>query len=264
MAELRAACHRLWLLGHVHKPALHEADGCASVLYPGSPQGMDPGETGTHGPWLLELDGSPRLRPRHVPMCRVRYEEIEISVGGAATADELRNCILRGLQARLKGFCNDCGPLELVSARLVLTGRTPLHRRLRELVRDIEPDLELRVDPFDCRVERITFQTRPAIDLAELARGSGPPAALARLLGDLEREGPAPNGAASPAAGLLDDLTRKLGEVWEARPYLPLCRSTDAERPAEGAPDAARARLLLRDQGLLLLDEMLAQKDGTA
>jgi hypothetical protein len=197
-------------------------------------------------------------------MCRVRYEEIEISVGGAATADELRNCILRGLQARLKGFCNDCGPLELVSARLVLTGRTPLHRRLRELVRDIEPDLELRVDPFDCRVERITFQTRPAIDLAELARGSGPPAALARLLGDLEREGPASNGAASPAAGLLDDLTRKLGEVWEARPYLPLCRSTDAERPAEGAPDAARARLLLREQGLLLLDEMLAQKDGTA
>ena len=257
LAELRATCHRLWLLGHVHKPALHDGDGCAAVLYPGSPQGMDPGETGAHGPWLLDLDGQPRVRPRQVPMCRVRYERLEIDVAGAATIDDLRSRVIKSLRRHLESFCEGCGPLELVSCRLVLTGRTPLHRQLRQIALDMQPDLELRVDPFDARIERIDLQTRPAIELAELSRGAGAPAALARLLTELQT---APRDPA--AAGLVNQLVRSLGDVWEARPYTPLNRSADPERPPEPAPDDAKARRLLLDQGMLLLDELLAQKEG--
>jgi DNA repair exonuclease SbcCD nuclease subunit len=257
LADLRATCHRFWLLGHVHKPGLHEADGCCTVLYPGSPQGMDPGETGAHGPWLLDMNGAPRLRPRQVVTSRVRYERLEIDVGGAATADDVRSRVLKGMRSHLDPVCAGCGPLEFVSCRLVLTGRTALHRQLRRFAAEMAAELEVPVGSVIARIEKVDVETRPAIDLPGLARGGGPPAALARLLTDLQ------DGSREPATvALINRLVQELSGVWEARPYLPLNSSGDAERPPAPAPDDARARRVLLDQGMLLLDELLAQKEG--
>ena len=257
LAELRNTCHRFWLLGHVHKSSLHEADGCCTVLYPGSPQGMDPGETGAHGPWLLDLNGQTRLRPRQVPTCLVRYERLEIDVGGAATVDDVRTRVLKGLRGHLEPVCKGCGPLELVSCRLVLAGRTPLHRQLRRIAAEMQADLEVPSGAVIARVEKVDVATRPAIELPELARGGGPPAVLARLLIDLHAE-----TRDSATEALAERLAGELSGVWEARPYLPLNSSADPERPPEPAPDGARARRILFDQGMLLLDELLAQKEG--
>jgi DNA repair exonuclease SbcCD nuclease subunit len=258
LADLRGTCHRFWLLGHVHKPALHEADGCCTVLYPGSPQGMDPGETGPHGPWLLDLNGQPRLRPRHLQTCVVRYERLEVDVGGTAGKEQLQSRVIRALRQHLHACADSCETLKLVSFRLVLTGRTVMHRQLRQFCREIQPDLELAAGDVEARIEKIDVETRPAIDLPELARGAGAPAALARLLSDLS------SGAREPATvSLVDQLVRELGGVWEARPYLPLNRPADVEHPPEAAPDDQAARSLLLDRGLLLLDELLAQKEAT-
>ena len=257
LSGLRGTCHRFWLLGHVHKPGLYEADGCCTVLYPGSPQGMDPGEGGAHGPWLLDLNGQARPKPRQVPTCRVRYEQLEIDVGGAATVDEIRSRVIKAIRSHLESFSDGCGPLELVSCRLVLTGRTALHRQVRQLAREMQPDLEMTVGPFDSRIERIDVATRPAIDLPGLARGGGPPATLARLLCDLQA-----GSSQAATVELVDKLARELGGVWEARPYVPLNTPADAERPPAPAPDESRCRRLLFDQGLVLLDELLAQKEG--
>jgi DNA repair exonuclease SbcCD nuclease subunit len=258
LAELRRTCHRFWLLGHIHKPALHEADGCCSVLYPGSPQGMDPGETGCHGPWLLDVNGQTRLRPRQVATCRVRYEQLNVGVGGASNVDEVRTRVLQALRSNLEPICEQCGPLELVSCRLVLSGRTPLHRQLRRIAADMQGELEIPIGSVTAQIEKIDVEARPAIELQELARGGGPPGALARLLLDLQMGGREP-----VTAVLVDKLVGALGAVWEARPYLPLNYTGDAERPAEPAPDEAKARRVLIDQGLVLLDELLAQKEGT-
>ena len=54
-AELNSTGVTLWLLGHVHKPDYDKAVGGPPVLYPGSPQALDPGEGGPHGPWLIEI-----------------------------------------------------------------------------------------------------------------------------------------------------------------------------------------------------------------
>jgi len=257
LSDLRRTCHRFWLLGHIHKPALHEAEGCCSVLYPGSPQGMDPGETGCHGPWLLDVDGQARLRPRQVPTGRVRYEAVHVDIGGAATVDEVRTRVLHSLRSHLEPVCEDCGPLELVSCRLVLRGRTPLHRQLHRITAEMQAELEVPVGPVTAKIEKADVETRPAIELEELARGGGSPATLARLLLDLQA------GAREPAAvALVDTLVHNLGAVWEARPYLPLNYTGDTERPAEAAPDESQARRILLEHGLVLLDELLAQKEG--
>jgi DNA repair exonuclease SbcCD nuclease subunit len=257
LAELRRTCYRFWLLGHIHKPALHETDGCCPVLYPGSPQGMDPGETGCHGPWLLDVNGQTKLRPRQVPTCRVRYEQVEVDLGGAESVDDVRSRVLRALRAQLDPVCEDCGPLEFVSCRLVFNGRTSLHRQLRRIAAEMQGELEVPVGAVVAKIEKIDVQTRPAVDLNELARGGGPPAALARLLVDLQ------SGAReAQSAALIDRLLHDLGDVWEARPYLPLNYTADPERPPEPPPDESKARRILLDQGLVLLDELLAQKEG--
>jgi DNA repair exonuclease SbcCD nuclease subunit len=257
LADLRATCHRFWLLGHVHKPALHECDGGCPILYPGSPQGMDPGETGAHGPWLLDLNGSPRLRPRQVSLCPVRYEQVEVDVSDADTVEGVQGRVIDRVRRHLRGFCDGCEMLELVSCRVTLAGRTRLHRTLRRVAAEMGAELEVPVGRVVARVEQVEVQTRPAVDLAELARGGGPPGALARLLVELQadaREG--------PARTLLDRLVRDLGGLWEARPYAPLNYSGNPERPPEPPPDESRARAVLVEQGMLLLDELLAQKEG--
>jgi DNA repair exonuclease SbcCD nuclease subunit len=257
LADLRRTCHRFWLLGHIHKPSLHEAEGCCTVLYPGSPQGMDPGETGCHGPWILDVNGQTRLRPRQVPTGRVRYEQLEVELGGTETVDDVRSRVIRSLCTHLVPACTDAGPLEFVSCRLVFTGRTALHRQLRRVAAEMAGELEVPVGAVVAKIEKIDVQTRPAIDLIELSRGGGPPAALARLLVDLQ------SGAREPqSASLIDRLVHDLGDVWEARPYLPLNYTADPERPPEPPPDDSKARRILLDQGLVLLDELLAQKEG--
>jgi len=169
----------------------------------------------------------------------------------------VRSRVLHAIRSHLAPVCEDCGPLEFVSCRLALKGRTPLHRRLHRITAEMQGELEVPVGTVTARIEKADVETRPAIELEELARGGGLPATLARLLLDLEA------GAREPAtATLVDTLVHNLGDVWEARPYLPLNHTADAERPADAAPDESSARRILLDQGLVLLDELLAQKEG--
>ena len=257
LADLRATSHRFWLLGHVHKPALFECDGGCPVLYPGSPQGMDPTETGAHGPWLLDLNGPARLRPRQVSLCPVRYEHLEVDVGDAATVDCVQAGVIDALRRHVRDFCEGGDFLELVSYRVALTGRTPLHRQLRNIAEEMRSELEVPVGGAVAKIEKIDVRTRPAIDLADLARGGGPPGALARLLVDLQAD-----ARDVQTCSLVGHLVRDLGGVWDARPYAMLNFSGDPERAAEPPPDESQARGILLEQGMLLLDELLAQKEG--
>src|SRR5690606_6860400 len=99
-------------------------------------------------------------------------------------------------------------------------------------------------------VDRVEDETRPARDLDALARGNDPVAVVARLLLSLER------GTLDDAqARLLADATSRVSEVRRARAYVAL--------PGEGdEPPEAVARVALARQASLLLDELLAQKEG--
>ena len=62
-SSLRRQPLAAWLLGHIHRPTWIASSTEASILYPGSPQALDPGEPGVHGPWLLTFDSRPRRCP---------------------------------------------------------------------------------------------------------------------------------------------------------------------------------------------------------
>lgn len=241
-AELRALPAGFWLLGHVHAPVLHRDGTGAPILYPGSPQAMDPGETGLHGVWLLEWDGDGRPAARQIPLSRVRYDALDVDVSGLEHADDLPAAVADAVQRALRGVSAQAGPLRHLLLRLRLVGRTPLHRELRRGDWRFE-ELELPEGDVVARIESVETATRPAIDLAALAAANDPPGALARLLLALGDD------AARPECDELVGRARR--SMAAANAYLGL-----DDPPAE--LDAPR---LLERQCWLLLDELVGQKE---
>lgn len=275
LAELRRVPASFWLLGHIHKPTLFDAPdhaahdpgaAPAAALYPGSPHAMHPGETGAHGVWLLELapGAPPRVSP--IPLSRVRYDVVDVDVTGAADFDTVHGHLIDALRRHLDLVTLDCGPLRYLSVRARLVGRSPLHRELAPRLAAMAPDLELTHGEITVWVERCDVETRPAIDLEELARAGGVAGELARLLVALgartdsaDPSAPAPEHAPGDAAlgRLLSDARRAVETVRGLRPYAALPDAVDA-------PGAPMLTALLERQAWMLLDALLAQKDGGA
>lgn len=282
LPELRARPVDFWLLGHVHAPALHEGPGLAPVLYPGSPQALDPGETGAHGVWLLELAAGRRFEVRHVPLSTVRYDEVVVDLTGAGDLGEVDARVIEGVRAHAATL--DGGDaLRCVSCRLRVVGRTPVHRGLAAHLEALAPDLELpaggATGGATAVVEKVEVATHPARDLAELARRKDPVAVLAGLLISLEADpAQAADGDAAAAAGaaecerLVRAAERAARDVGRARAYLGLGDHAGGGAPRDradspagdhagdpaGAPVVRRA---LGEQASLLLDLLLAQKE---
>lgn len=247
-SRLRAHPFAAWLLGHVHAPQLIEGSRGASILYPGSPQAMDPGEAGVHGPWLLEIESGTAPRFTQLPLSRVYYDTVEIDLTGVDDKPEFQRRYFETLRQRLKELTENAPALEFVLWRVRLTGRTACHGKLAEYVSEVTAEFSLNHGQATGTVEKNTIDTQLAIDLEDLARASDPPGTLAKLLLDLD----SPEGK-GPALGLLQKALESIDEARQSNVYLAVA---DDPRPSE-----EDARRLLKQQGMSLLDALLAQKE---
>jgi DNA repair protein SbcD/Mre11 len=251
LADLGSHRHALWLLGHIHLPARREMGDGTHVLYPGSPQALDPGERGWHGVWLAELGDTGRFELREVALSTVRYEALDVDLTGADSMSEVDARLSNEVRAYLGRVVDDgAGPLRYLSLRIRLTGRTALHRELGARVSGIATELELEESGVRVLVERVSVATSPALDLEEIARGQDAPGIVARLAlaidaGSLDAEQEA----------LLRRAVRAGGAVHEARSYRAISNGA-----SEGVSED-EARWILRDHALLLLDSLVAQKE---
>jgi hypothetical protein len=148
----------------------------------------------------------------------------------------------------------DTRSLELSLVRVRLTGRTDAHSALVEKHRSMERDLGFREGSVSVRIESINVDTRPAIDLEDLAEGDNAAAHLADLL--LEIENGDPQETYSEVVG---DSLGAVRQAHSANAYNPLRRETELEDPADG--DAIE---FLEQQARVLLDTLLNQKEGKA
>ena len=185
-SELSQTPANSWLLGHIHRPQLIEHHG-TQILYPGSLQGLDPGEEGVHGPWLIEVHAKSDVRMKQLPHAWLRYESLDVDLGGEQldTADAVADYIPLAVKKHLDAL--DAGDwLQNVIFRLRLTGATPVHLRLDGLLRDMDAPASLehtsRNDSVSSFVDKIIIGTRPALDLDRIAAGTDAPATLAKLL----------------------------------------------------------------------------------
>lgn len=258
--RLRSLSAAAWILGHIHVPSLREEPGVAPVLYPGSLQALDAGETGPRGAWRLEIRDGRATGFRHIPLSSVRYDTLDVDAEGVDDEAALNALVRQTLRDHLAACAAaSTGPLRLLHCRVRLTGRTPLHGRIPDLLAGLDDfaptddtGLRLTVDG------RPTIDTRPALDLEALARGADAPALLARLLLDPEPTTVDPRtgtgGGDEDVASLLDRASREAAEVASRSQY-----ATTGLQPLDLDPSSPRVAAGVRRQAARLLDALMTR-----
>ncbi|WP_416838761.1 metallophosphoesterase family protein [Haloferax sp. DFSO52] len=247
--DLEAEPVEAWLLGHIHAPSIH-VESSPTVFYPGSPQALDPGEPGPHGPWLLSINGS-ETGLEQLPLASVRYDQIEVAVDQAESTKEIPPLINTHIEEHVVNNV-DTTHLELLVARVKLVGRTPAHREIALERETIEDQLQFKIGSLPVHIDSVEVDTEPAVDLEERAKESSPVGYLAEMLLTLEHGDP--DGEYEE---LISDASESIREAKAGGAYSPLRREGQINTVDED--DAIE---LVQRQGRLLLHELLTQTEG--
>lgn len=249
-SELQNTSATCWLLGHIHTPGI-QIESEPLTLYPGSPQALDPSEQGTHGPWMLSIDQNGTVAVEQIPMGTVCYDEIRVDVSETEGLQGVGSIVSKEIQQHVQEHL-DTRNMASFLPRIRLTGRTPAHTELVEGKHRLEEQLATKYGSVDICIESVTIDTRPAVDLDDLADGDGPVSYLAELLlaiekGDVDEE----------YNRLLDDAQNTMQEAHNASAYNLLRRETNVDPPEWD--DAIET---LDQEARVLLDTLLQQKEG--
>lgn len=255
LADLQRHDVALWLLGHVHAPNVKRGGSGQVVLNPGSPQAMDPGEHGSHGPFLIEISGGVVSDPVQVQLSTVLYGSLEIDVDGIEDELQCHSRIRQELQTRLDADAQDSHSLSVASYRVKITGETLLHSGMGKILAEIEPD-QLRSGDASLHIERVKIETRPPVDLPQLAEGRDVLATLAKVLVSIDL-----GTVASDYQDLLRDTRRKLEEIHESAPYVGISGHR-TENSEDNTPDDSIATEHLRTECRNMLAALLAQREA--
>ena len=253
MPELREPAVNGWLLGHIHKPGFRDDGTGPFVLYPGSPQAMDPGEPGAHGVWLAQVTAGQFTRPTHRPISTVRYDTVSVALDDVQTEADFRQTVRETLLSQAEQFARESGdPLACLSLRLELRGRTPLLQEVPRLSAELRDQFDERVaDNVPVTIDRIASQAEPAIDLHACAAQPGTLTGhLARLLLELDKDEPD-----DPAPQLIREARQQIRTTRQDSYYTGLPDTPDA--------DDRLARQYLAEQARALLAELHAQQEAT-
>lgn len=182
LGELRAGRMDYWALGHIHKHEELATDPW--VIYAGSPQGLNPKETGAHGCVLVEASRSGVQSVQHIELAPVVWAQQTLGISGAESLEDVR--------AIIDGACDDAlaqaGGRSVV-VRLALAGRSAAHADLvrpgvlADLLSDLRADRSAGT-PW-LWVDRLDDRSARAIDLDEIRRGPDFSADLVRLADEL-------------------------------------------------------------------------------
>ena len=192
--ELRRAGLDGWLLGHIHRPDALSADAPGGYL--GSLTGLHRGESGPRGPWMLRVADGRIAEISHLPIAPLRWETLEVDLEGIGEAAEARERLLAAMIALDERISSAPVMPRAVGLSVTFTGRTAFGRFATEAI-PAEDREAIHRGSAGTRyfIHRVDAETRPEVDLDELARRRDPVGLLAaRLLrlglpeGEPERE----------------------------------------------------------------------------
>lgn len=188
-----------WGLGHIHKRAAH-ADGPATVVMPGIPQGRHINEAGPKSVTLVEIadDRSVSVTERNTAIAQ--FERVPVNVADIETWP----AVLRKVETAL-GAASDAALSDSLVARLELTGLTPLAFRLR---RDLDELIRETREAATGRVFIETIDMRARKPAATPERAGSDPFAELRLLMDTGGDGL--DAVRKAARDLVEDLQQHL------------------------------------------------------
>jgi exonuclease SbcD len=235
----------LWVLGHIHKPSEINTDDSPILLYPGSPQGMDPGETGIHGVLLIEVRGQ-EIHPQPRPLARIVYENLELKIDGVLE-NYLQAYIAKFLKQEFLEL-NKHGELKVLSARLHIQGRSKIGKSQIEEQCNGLIETGLYFEKEHVWINRLSVSVQPEIDLEDRSRFNSFDGCLARLIlalqeGKLNREQQA----------LVDRIKREASYIYGSPVFSMLDDSGEN-------PDDSLCRNFIIQQAWLLLDILDRQR----
>jgi exonuclease SbcD len=247
-ASLQALPPQAWLLGHIHASSLVPDERGRWLLMPGSPQALDPGpgETGAHGPWIVEVEGASIGQPRQQPLSSVWYDSpAPLDVSQAASREDLEDLIISFLRKRAADIKDEGGAaLKHINLRLRLNGDSPcvdLVRQVAEQLRGEPPEISAR--DVTLTLDDVIVEVMPRLDLKAEAGSGTVRGAVAALLLEL-----APGGTVSEETRLLLDHTRQtLVRVENANDFRVLMRPPPSEE---------RIRAIVESQARALLAQL--------
>jgi len=188
--DLRQCGYHYWALGHVHgRRVLHE--GGPWIVYPGNLQGRStkPTERGAKGAVLVSVTGGLAAEPEFVPLDRVRFIDLTLSIEPYQDLGSL----LDQLERLADPSAHDDRSLIV---RATIDGAGPLHQELAAPSRraEILDDLRRRGaarSPF-VWWHHLTWRTRTQVDVVDLRRREDFTADLLRFI---DEAGPAQKSA---------------------------------------------------------------------
>ena len=250
--ELQQAGLDAWLLGHIHKPSLGESSQVSRSIragYLGSLVGLNPKETGDHGPWMIRIEAG-KMSIEHLPLAPLRWERADLRVGLDDEPDDLGDRLLEALEQRTRKILSRGITPDVIGFRLRLTGESRKYDEVRSWVDKQQwGEMVRTVDGSIAFVEQVVNSIGLAVDLEEIAKGDDPPGLLARKLVTLDRE-------SDERADLLEEARAKLREVAGESHYSPLSDERDADDLL--SDDAIIEQL--EHAGISALNALLAQR----
>ncbi len=253
-AQLDGTGYDAWLLGHVHQPSLGESStskGTRPCGYLGSLAGLDPSETGPHGPWRLVVSGDGNLDLMHIPLAPLRWEHVAVSVEGVERVEDMADRLLSEARRLVHRLEQDAPPPRALGLHARLTGTTACYEEIRRwIARGEWRALGELVGGTAVFFNRIIDATELRLDLPEIASGDDPAALMARRLLTLGRDD-------ERSRALLDEARAALNETARQDVWLPV---QDHRRATDPLSDHALRDLLLRS-GKAALNAMLSERE---
>jgi DNA repair protein SbcD/Mre11 len=229
--DLLAAGMDYWALGHIHQHQVLASE--PPVVYPGSPQGLDPNEAGEHGCVVVTV-GSAGVSTEFVETGRIAWDRQSIDLTEASSLDD----VLAAVQATCER-ARDGADGRPVLLRVDLTGRSAAHALLsrgaafEELVAEVRAE-QVAVSPW-VWLDRVRDLTRPALDLDRVREGADFAGDVVRIADEID---------AGEAAEMLDEVLDPIRSA-----------ARDVELDFDGTALLERARDLC-------LDRLLAGEEG--
>ena len=249
--ELDNTGYDAWLLGHIHKPSfdnLAASAGRRPSGYLGSLVGLDPSETGPHGPWLVRVPNSGPLHLEQVPLAPLRWEHVSISIGGLEHVEDVPDRLLAEAERFVRQFVESGVAPQALGLRARLTGASPHYEEIRQRVAAGEwNDIGRVVDGTAVFFNKIVDAMELRLDVIEIAKGDDPAALMAQRLLALGR-------GDEQSQVILDAARTELGPIAREDNWSPVEDQRNATDPLSN--DALRD--LLMRSGKAALNAMLA------
>jgi predicted phosphodiesterase len=253
--ELTEAGLDAWLLGHIHKPSLPEgadSDGSSPRGYLGSLVGLDPGEMGQHGPWLVRIAAGGQVVAKQLATAALRWDRFDLRVGEDEAPEDVGDRLLEEAVRFAREIQAQGSEPRALGLRPRLVGQTKHYDGLRKLVDAGHwKGLTRHAGQTLVFIDKVLDGLELALDLAEVARGDDPPALLARKLLLLEHPG-------DDRSALVEAARQELKSLAGQAQWSHLDEERDPNDPLS---DEALTDIL-KKSGTTALAELLSQRDA--